>query len=156
MKLSKLLPVIILSTLLSCVNEVNDWELPLGSGMPEFIIELSDGSTVSDSDFRDNMSIIIFFDPACQDCWRELPRIDDRLGIPTSYNTVCISRSGTEQQIAQMWEELELTMPHAVKAYPSIYKKFASSGVPRAFIFSKDGTLAASYLEDFSTLPAIP
>ncbi len=146
-----LLYALVAVTLNSCVNDEKPWELPLGAHMPEFSIELNDGSTVTDRDLAGMPSLIIFFDPFCSDCRRELPLLCPAVRT-SGIRCICISRSGTQEQIEEMWQELELDMPHASGAYEDVYHRFASSGVPRAFIFSPSQTLTLSATENLSPI----
>ena len=54
----------------SCINEeINDGEyVNVGDRIPDFSVEVSDGTTVTGKQLREGISFIMFFNTSCLDC----------------------------------------------------------------------------------------
>ena len=61
-----------------CINEETEvLELEIGDGLPDFRVEMSDGSIVSDESLKGRVSCVVFFHTTCPDCQKTLPVIQD-------------------------------------------------------------------------------
>ena len=132
----------------ACVTDRDEpeWSLAPGDRVPEFSVTLDDGS-VFDSR-RDCPSVIVFFNTACPDCRRELPRLQhyyDSIAEVASPAPVlvCIAREEDGESIARYWADNGLTMPYSAQDDRRIYSMFASSGIPRVYTVGSDGLITS-------------
>lgn len=120
-----------------------------GDRIPAFTVSMSDGSTVSDSNFAGRGGLILFFNTGCADCRMELPavqqayeafygndaEIDDDCGKPLF---LCVARGQTDPDIAAYWQMENISLPYSPQADNHIYTLFADSGIPRIYIIDAD------------------
>ena len=142
----------------SCINqkEPEGADLQVGDKLPEFTIELNDGTQLSYDDFRTGSWLICFFNTSCPDCQRELPKLQElynsqftiynsQITIHNSSNNqfvniVCIAREQTEESIKRYWTENNLTLPYSAQEDRRIYNLFATRGIPQIYL-TKDGII---------------
>ena len=124
----------------SCIKdkEEKEFELKIGDHIPNFSVQLNDGSTATSAALGKGISLIMFFHTSCPDCRNTLPgvqQIYNELGNKIS--VVLISREQEETEIAQYWEEQGYTLPYSAQSSREIYNLFATSRVPRIYICNK-------------------
>jgi len=137
-------------TCASCIeDEPGASRLKTGDIMPVFSITLNDGSTVDSSRLEGEPCVIIFFDTTCEDCQRELPHLqqayDSLCADREEFTLFCVARTQTATEVAQYWDSCSLTMPWSAPGTRSVYDEFASSGIPRTYIFNASGHLAYQF-----------
>lgn len=136
----------LLGALSGCINDKEEPEFSLGPGssLPEFSINLLDGtifdtSRLSDTD--EGNLLLLFFNTGCKDCQRELPEIQRMyeailLDESLSHDTrlICIAREENESSVRAYWALHNLTMPVSPQPDRKIYNLFATTGIPRVYL----------------------
>lgn len=137
-----ILPLLLL--LVSCFGDEGEEErVMVGDPVPAFVVTLNDGSTY-DSRQRDGRgALIVFFNTACADCRRELPRLNAAYerGEYADRHVVCIARQEADETIRAFWNELGLTLPYSPQPDRAIFSLFASAGIPRVYTVNPDGRI---------------
>ncbi len=132
----------------------------VGDQLPQFSVQMNDGSTISTNDLLGAPSLIVFFDTTCPDCQQAMPRVDSlylEYGIGAGGKSsgqvhfVCISRAQGEEIVAAYWEESGFSMPYSAQEDRTVYNLFATMTVPRVYI-SDSQTIVRSIYTD-SPLP---
>lgn len=145
-----ILPIVI--AVASCINDDdagNGTIVSIGSKLPDFEVQLNDGSTFRPSDFNGTPLVIIFFNTSCEDCRAELPVIQQVYAEMSDIAAfVAIAREESENSIEEFWEANDLTIPFAAQADRHIYNQFASSGIPRIYIADATHSVSASFGPD--------
>lgn len=146
--------ILLIVLLQSCVteDEPSGAAIKPGDTCPEFDITLNDGTLVSTEDLRGHISIIAFFNTSCGDCRAELPELQKvydyiRVNNP-EVKLICISREETAYSIERYWKENSLTLPYSAQPDRNIYNKFATTGIPRIYIFDPSLTLIAYFTDN--------
>ena len=145
--------VLIFSFLLlaaGCVKEEQKGaDLKVGDIIPDFEVVMSDGRLVTDDDLKENVSVVMFFHTSCKDCQQALPvmqRIYDEYASE-SLQIVLISRGEDKESICTYWNENCLKMPYSAQNDKKVYRKFASTRIPRIYI-NKNGIIRHIYTDD--------
>ena len=122
-----------------------------GDTLPEFHIELDDGSKLSTSDLRGKVSVLVFFHTGCPDCQRELPVIqalyNKYQGNP-SVTIYCISREEAARDIEAYWDTHGLTLPYSAQEDRSVYNLFSEQGIPRVYVSGADLRVYSTYTDN--------
>lgn len=141
-----------LSILLSsCVTDKDDpvWSLQEGGSLPQFSVSLNDGRTVTTESMRGKKGMIVFFNTGCIDCQKELPVVQavyDRCRIDyPDVEVICISRNEGKETIEKYWRENGLSLPYSAQDDNRVYSLFASSVIPRIYIYSPDLKITATF-----------
>lgn len=136
--------------LASCIREGRPGgDIAPGDRLPDFVVEMNDGSLVSTASLEGSVSLIMFFNTGCPDCREELPavqRIYDEFG--SCVRIVCISREEGRAGIEAYWRENGLTLPYSAQEDREVYELFAGSGVPRVYVSSPDLVVRKVYDDD--------
>lgn len=136
--------------LASCIREGRPGgDIAPGDRLPDFVVEMNDGSLVSTASLEGSVSLIMFFNTGCPDCREELPavqRIYDEFG--SCVRIVCISREEGRAGIEAYWRENGLTLPYSAQEDREVYELFAGSGVPRVYVSSPDLVVRNVYDDD--------
>lgn len=145
---------------MSCVNDKVDSGEALGVGerCPEFSVEMMDGTTFSSSELGGRTALICFFNTDCGDCRRELPILQQTYDSLIRRDNrapqfVCISRAQPAASVAKYWNDNSLSLPVAPQDDNSVYRLFASVGIPRIFIVDSSGMIVAAWSDD--PMPAV-
>ncbi|HIW97658.1 MAG TPA: TlpA family protein disulfide reductase [Candidatus Tidjanibacter gallistercoris] len=142
---------------LSCIRD-KEASLPAreyvteGTTVPSFLVPgAGDAVFRSPDDFEGRTTLLVFFATWCPDCQAELPRIDavwQALADDPDCGVVAVSRggaAGTYEQspeiLERYWTEHGLRMPWYLDGDRSVYDRFASAGIPRAYIVDATGTV---------------
>lgn len=134
-----------------CINEETEvLELETGDGLPDFRVEMSDGSIVSDESLKGRVSCVVFFHTTCPDCQKTLPVIQDiyEAYADKGVGFTLISREQPKDEIDAFWNEKGLNMPYSAQTDRKIYSKFAQSRIPRVYICDKDGIIRYIFTDD--------
>lgn len=138
----------LLLILSSCIGSDDDDPVSyvaVGDRLPEFSVELSDGTVVSTQTLRGCAALIVFFNTDCPDCRRELPEVERLQEMNPAVTIVCIAREESAEKIAAYWAEAGLTLPYSPQPDRRIFNLFASSGIPRLYIADGQGTVTAVF-----------
>lgn len=143
--------------LTSCVTDEPEIEstVKVGDKVPDFIIELNNGTRLASDDLIGRHSVITFFNTSCSDCQRELPVIDSLYRQRPELIVACIARSESATSISKYWEENNLSVPYSAQPDASVYNLFATAGIPRIYIIDESQTVVAQFDDSFTTLSAL-
>ena len=135
-------------------GEVGEY-VKVGDRLPLFSVETvqADGTTAKFSTTQlTGETVIVLFHTGCQDCQRELPRMNDyylqHCG-DKGFQMVAISREEGAESVAAYWKEQGLSIPYSAQTDRRIYNLFASSIIPRTYFCSADGTVTQILVETF-------
>lgn len=91
------------------------------------------------------IQVVVFWATWCSACARELPMLEREVwsGFSSSpgFAMVAIARGQTEAEVRADERSRSFTMPLAVDPDRSIYAKFATEGIPRAYVIGADGQI---------------
>ena len=75
----RLLVIVVLVFLIGCVSCIREevgehiQYIQPGDALPEFMVEMNDGTILDWDSLRGKVSVLVFFHTSCSDCQRELP-----------------------------------------------------------------------------------
>ena len=121
----------------SCIKDgpQKEFELEKGDSIPNFTVQMNDGSTVSSVQLRSGIAIIMFFHTSCPDCQNTLPAVQQIYNEwGNEISVVLISREQEGAEIARYWKEKGYNLPYSPQSTREIYNLFATSRVPRVYI----------------------
>ena len=142
--------LMVLLAAVSCIHDdpQQEFELKTGDRIPEFTVQMSDGTAVTSEQLSEGPSVIMFFHTGCPDCQNTLPSVqrvyDD---YKDEIKFILISREQPDEEILPYWKEKGYTMPYSPQKDRKIYNMFATSRVPRVYICSK-GEIVNLYTDD--------
>ena len=119
--------------------------LGVGDRLPEFTIVMSTGDTLSTASLAGHTSVITFFSTACEDCRRELPRLQLAMEQHPNVMFICIARQESDSTIAEFWRSHGLTLPYSPQPDRAIYSLFAESVIPRIYVTGPDLVIRETY-----------
>lgn len=135
--ISFLLALLFSPLFISCITdkEAPAVSLETGERCPTFSAVLTDGS-VFYSGRINRPTLLVFFNTSCGDCRAELSVIQQFYDdfSPQSVDVVCIARDQNRESVLQYWNENNLTLPVSPQNDDTIYKMFATSGIPRIYL----------------------
>lgn len=108
-----------------------------GDRLPDFTVELSDGTILSRHSLAGRVSVLVFFHTECPDCQQELPVIQDLYEHFQGDNRVkiaCISREESADDVAVYWQQHGLTLPYSAQSDRKVYGLFSKEGIPLVYI----------------------
>ena len=125
-------------------------DLRIGDIIPDFEVMMNDGSVVTDDDLKKNVSVVMFFHTSCEDCQQALPVMQKIYDEYASENLqiVLISREQDKNSIDVYWNENCLKMPYSAQNDSKVYKKFASTRIPRIYVNEKGGIIRYIFTDD--------
>lgn len=124
----------------------------VGDQVPSFTVDVVDNgvrSVFSTADISGE-TVIVFFNTSCEDCRRELPKLNDYYLIhrgEEGFRMVAISREEGEESIAAYWRDNNLQMPYSPQTDRRVYSLFASSIIPRVYYCSPQGIVVKVFIE---------
>ena len=122
-----------------------------GDRLPEFRVELNDGSSLTTSDLKGKVSVLVFFHTECPDCQEEFPviqRLYDTYQEEDSVVVYCISREQPADEIEAYWQAHGLTLPYSAQEDRNIYSLFSEQGIPRVYVSTPDLEVYSTYTDD--------
>lgn len=134
--------------LAGCIQDTPGEGQPLvkpGDRLPQFCVEMSDGRIVTPADLEGAPALTVLFTTGCSDCRRLLPELEDVHRILPGLQMVLISRSETAVRLKLYWEENGLTMPWSAQSDDTVFRMFATSGVPRVYLTNSGGTVVREW-----------
>lgn len=137
--LIKILTFIFAIGFASCITDGESysepWSIANGSKVPEFCVTTVDGKDFDSWDLSGKRAVIVFFNTECNDCRRELPKLQKAYEATCNdYEWIAIGRDQDGPKAASFWKENDLTIPYSAISDRSIYSLFASAGIPRVYI----------------------
>lgn len=155
LELLGLLICLIAMLLCGCITDDDDVEerVRVGDKVPLFTVDVIDNgerSTFSTADI-DGETVIVFFNTSCEDCRRELPKLNDyylRHRDEAGFCMVAISREEGEESVAAYWHYNSLQIPYSAQTDRRIYSLFASSVIPRVYYCSPQGIITKIFVEN--------
>lgn len=138
-----------------CINDEPEPRsiVEVGDQLPEFSVVMNDGATVTTASLRGAPSMIVFFTTTCDDCRRELPRINAYAASHPEVRVVCIARNQTAAEAEAFWQAENLSLPYSPQPDAAVYNLFATAGVPRVYCADSELRVTAIYVEDFPLWP---
>lgn len=155
MKIRRLLFALMSALMLTaCVSDGPEVRSLIAAGdpVPQFDIVLSNGTTVSSHSLLGSWYLLVFFDTSCNDCRRELPRLEQLHNLRPEVPLLCVSRGEDAAAVSTYWSESRFTMLYSAQPDATLYHRFATAGVPRLYIINSAGIVTAEYLE--SSIPS--
>ena len=134
-----------------CILEKNDGaEVKVGDTLPEFEVVMMDGTVVTGSSLKGNVSVLMFFHTSCPDCQQELPYVQTMYEEYASKGVkfTLISRECSREEIEVYWKENGLNLPYSEQNDRAVYNLFASSRIPRIYISDENGTVRYIFTDD--------
>ena len=119
----------------------------VGDAVPAFEAETLSGDIFDSRDFRGKPTVLVFFSTECGDCREEFPALQ-------AFHEACgddivrlmlVGRDETASGIQSYWKENALTLPACAGKGRNEYALFAYTGIPRIFIYDKDGVIRLTY-----------
>ena len=140
-----------LAVLSGCIKEApTGADLKVGDSLPDFTVQMADGTVVSDEDLKGSISFVMFFHTSCPDCQQTLPgvqRVYDEYAS-NSVRFALVSREEGKDEIEAYWNEAGYNMPYSPQETRDVYNLFAATRIPRVFICDKDGIIRYMYTDD--------
>ena len=124
-------------SLVSCIKEKQTGaDLSVGDMIPDFTVEVSDGTTLTGAQLRDGVSCIVFFTTICPDCRETLPHVQRLYDeyADKGVRFAIISREDGYESVSTYWMEQGFTMPYSAQSDRTVYELFARTRVPRVYI----------------------
>lgn len=148
----------IVCTTAGCISEDEPQgpSISVGEPLPQFSVEMNDGTVISTESLRGKVAVIVFFNTDCSDCRKELPVIQqlwNEVKDNPSVQVVPISREESATDILTYWEANSLTLPFSAQETREIYSLFAPSVIPRTYVSNPDGFITYAY--DDSDMPSL-
>ena len=134
-----------------CIKEEHTAaDLQVGDTLPDFRVEMSDATTVTDDMLKETVSVVMFFHTSCPDCQQVLPQMQKVYDeyASKSIQIVLISREETAETIEAFWKEKGLKMPYSAQNNRIVYETFAQDRIPRVYICEKGGIIRYIFTDD--------
>lgn len=134
-----------------CIKEEHTAaDLQVGDTLPDFRVEMSDATTVTDDMLKETVSVVMFFHTSCPDCQQVLPQMQKVYDeySSKSIQIVLISREETAETIEAFWKEKGLKMPYSAQNNRIVYETFAQDRIPRVYICEKGGVIRYIFTDD--------
>ena len=134
-----------------CIKEEHTAaNLQIGDMLPDFMVEMSDATTVTDEILKETVSVVMFFHTSCPDCQQVLPQMQKIYDEYASKNIqiALISREETAETIEAFWKENGLKMPYSAQKNRVVYETFAQDRIPRIYICEKGGIIRYIFTDD--------
>jgi peroxiredoxin len=116
----------------------------VGDSAPEFSFTTLDGMQVRLAELRGRIVLLNFFATWCGPCRQELPRLQEMwkdFGTRKDFVMIVVGREESEKAVADFKSQEGFTFPMASDPQRFGYGKFASEGIPRTYLISRDGRI---------------
>ncbi|MDO4757965.1 MAG: TlpA disulfide reductase family protein [Rikenellaceae bacterium] len=141
-------------TLTACIeDEVPTYEsttrVRVGEMAPDFTVEMLSGQSLTLSELRGDVVLLLFFSSWCPDCLAEMTQLDERLApfAERGFRLVAISRGEPRADIEQFRAEHGFGYDLGLDESRAIYERYATRYVPRNFVIGRDGHVTALTVE---------
>ena len=127
----------------SCIQDQEEGEnyIEVNDKLPEFTVENVAGEELHSRDLLVKVTLLVFFVTACEDCRRELPKIEkiwNTLKENSDFQLIPISRSETAARVETYWKEDNFTMPFYLDSDKKIFSLFAKNTIPRIYLVNQE------------------
>jgi peroxiredoxin len=126
--------------------------LEIGNLAPDFTLQTIDGQSVTLSDFRGKMVMLVFWVMECKECIRELPHIqaifDEALSVKLAVLTVNVNNAVTEVQ--EFVDTNKYTFPVLLDLDAEVCIKYRH-GAPTTFFIDANGIIREIRDETFES-----
>ena len=131
-------------------EEYKGSEVMVGDKLPEFSVQMNDGTIIDGLSLKGNISFVMFFHPSCPDCRQALPEVQRIYNEYLSRGVVfaLISRECGSDEIEAYWDEKGFNIPYSAQTDKTVYNMFASSRIPRIYISDEKGTVRYIFTDD--------
>lgn len=140
-----------------CINDDEEIveRVNVGDRVPSFTVEVVDNGGRTSFSTADIVgeTVIVFFNTSCEDCRRELPKLNEyylQHRDEEGFRMVAISREEGEKSVAAYWRDNNLQIPYSAQTDRRIYSLFASSIIPRVYYCSPQGIVTKVFIEKWS------
>ena len=120
----------------SCIEEeMKEDVVMIGDRLPDFSVQMSDGTVLTGAVLRSTSSVVMFFHTSCPDCRQALPhvqRLYDEYSNRVQF--ALISREENAASVEAYWGRNGLTMPYSAQENCQVYELFAYTRVPRIYV----------------------
>lgn len=128
--------------------DVAEERVGVGDRVPAFTVSVVENGNRTEFSTGDisGETVIVFFNTGCEDCRRELPRLNGYYlshREEKGFRMVAISREEGEESVAEYWAANGLAIPYSAQTDRRIYSLFASSIIPRVYFCSAEGVITA-------------
>jgi peroxiredoxin len=134
----------------------------VGSPVPQFKVTMLDGKLFDVAALKGKVIVLNLWATWCGPCKQEMPRLESEVwknSKPTDFAMVAIAREETNDKIAPFRKSNGYTFPMAADPDRSVFKRFASAGIPRTYVIGRDGVIkfqSLGYTEtEFDKLKAV-
>ena len=141
----------VLAVLTGCIKEKQTGaDLKVGDSLPDFEVQMNDGTIVTDEMLKETVSVVMFFHTSCPDCQQVLPQMQKIYDEYASDDVriALISREESQTDIDTFWKENGLNIPYSAQKDRAVYEKFAKTRIPRVYICEKGGTIRHIFTDD--------
>ena len=116
----------------------------VGDNAPPFTATLDDGSTAEFRSLRGKVVVLNFFASNCGSCVLEMPhiqRIREMHRERDDLYVLAVGKDETVDTVSRFKAKYHLTIPMAADKDSDIFSLYASAGIPRTYVVSKDGKI---------------
>ena len=116
----------------------------VGDRIPQFTVITLDGKRFSSTEVKGKVLVLNLWATWCAPCRVEMPRLEREIWMnsnPNDLAMVAIAREETNEQITAFQKANGFTFPMAADPDRSIFKLFASGGIPRTYVIGRGGTI---------------
>jgi peroxiredoxin len=116
----------------------------VGDRLPQFTVTTLDGERFSSTGVKGKVLVLNLWATWCSPCRIEMPRLEKEIwknSDPNDFAMIAIARGETNEQITAFRKASGFTFPMAADPDRSIFKLFASAGIPRTFVIARNGTI---------------
>ena len=118
-----------------------------GEQVPAFQVTMFDGSTVDIENLKGKVVLLNFWATWCPPCRAELKRVQkeivDRFA-GEDFVFLPISRGEKKETVADFRKKNGYTFPMGLDSETSVFKLFATGGIPRNFLIDREGKIVAA------------
>lgn len=119
--------------------------IKVGDDMPTFALKSDVYGNVETSKLKGKVVLICFFATWCPPCQLELADVQSRLypkyKDDANFRLIVIGREHTDEQLSAYNEKKKFSFPLYPDPQGNAFKLFANTGIPRSYLFGKDGKL---------------
>lgn len=124
-------------------------KVKVGDFLPEFTVTTNGGKIIATEDLRGQKGMIVFFNTSCPDCQQELPVVQEVYNrLRGECDVLCISRGEGPESVSAYWESQRLTLPCSAQSDRKVYELFATSIIPRIYVYSSGLRVTALFSDN--------
>jgi peroxiredoxin len=134
----------------------------VGQPVPAFAMTTLEGKEFSTAAAKGKVVLLNFWATWCPPCQTEMPRLEQEIWRKyrgPDFEMIAIAREQTEKEIKEYRTRHQYSFPMAPDPKRTVYGKFASAGIPRNYVISREGSIlfqSTGYSpEDFQKMKSI-